>query len=190
MSRERAVRAALFGRVANVDQQFIVPTSWRRSTPGSRAGSSRSRRFRPCSRCVRPSARISLTRQPPFPTPPALVVHGLASTGKSAVVEAVLEGSGAPFAIVQSRECITARHLLEKAAAASTAVCRALLRDAIVPQSQRCENVNSLAVHLDRILRQLPKLILVFDGIDKQREAAPTLTPGLVRLGSIVWDPF
>ena len=35
-------------------------------------------------------------------------------------------------------------------------------------------------------MRQLPKLILVFDGIDKQREAQPTLIPGLVRLGSIV----
>jgi origin recognition complex subunit 5 len=105
-------------------------------------------------------------------------------------VEAVLKDSGTPFAIVQSRECITARHLLEKAVSASAAVCRSLLGDATASSSQRCENVNSLAAHLERIMRQLPKLILVFDGIDKQREAQPTLIPGLVRLGSIVRHRF
>jgi origin recognition complex subunit 5 len=114
------------------------------------------------------------------------VVHGLSSTGKSAIVEAVAEQSGTPFAIIQSRECITARHLLEKAASVSAAACRPLLGDAGASAPQRCENVNSLAAHLERILRQVPKLILVFDGIDKQRETQPTLIPGLARLGSIV----
>jgi origin recognition complex subunit 5 len=115
------------------------------------------------------------------------VVHGLRGTGKSSVVEAVLKYVGTPNAIVQSRESITSRHLLEKAAFASAATCRSFLGDVSVPASQpRCESVNSLATHLERILRQVPKLILVFDGIDKQREAQPSLIPGLVRLGSIV----
>jgi hypothetical protein len=70
----------------------------------------------------------------------------------------------------------------------STAAYRSRLGDATAPFAQRCENVNSLAAHLERVLRQLPKLILVFDGIDKQREAPPTLVPGLVRLGSVVWS--
>jgi len=59
----------------------------------------------------------------------------------------------------------------------------------------RTENLSALLVHLQRLLNegsgsgingQTSKLVLVFDGIDKQRDAPPTLIPALARLSEIV----
>jgi origin recognition complex subunit 5 len=52
----------------------------------------------------------------------------------------------------------------------------------------RCENLNVLVNQLERILQGKPRFILVFDGIDRQREAAPTLMPALARFASFVRD--
>ena len=46
-----------------------------------------------------------------------------------------------------------------------------------------CENLAALIVHLQRLLKDRPRFVLVFDGIDRQREASPTLLPALARLG-------
>jgi origin recognition complex subunit 5 len=43
-----------------------------------------------------------------------------------------------------------------------------------------------LVVHLQRLLKEGPKFVLVFDGVDKQRDAPPTLLPALARLGEYV----
>ena len=50
----------------------------------------------------------------------------------------------------------------------------------------RCESLSSLAMTLQRLLEHTQKFVLVFDGIDKQREAPSTLLPALARLGDIV----
>lgn len=50
----------------------------------------------------------------------------------------------------------------------------------------RCESLSSLSVILSRLLAHTKKFVLVFDGVDKQREAPPTLLPALARLGEIV----
>jgi len=50
----------------------------------------------------------------------------------------------------------------------------------------RCESISVLAVQLQQLLHRQKKFILVFDGIDRQREAPPTLLPAIVRLGEIV----
>lgn len=61
----------------------------------------------------------------------------------------------------------------------------------------RCENLSALAVQLQRLLSTegfneeeveegKAKFVLVFDGVDRQREAPPTLLPALARLGEIV----
>ena len=50
----------------------------------------------------------------------------------------------------------------------------------------RCENLSALTVHLQRLLKGQEKFVLVFDGVDKQREAPPTLLPALARLGEFV----
>ena len=52
--------------------------------------------------------------------------------------------------------------------------------------NRRCENISALAVHLQRLLEGQEKFALVFDGVDKQRDAPPTLLPALARLGEFV----
>lgn len=59
----------------------------------------------------------------------------------------------------------------------------------------RCENLAQLAVELGRMVEswtgsgdegEARKFVLVFDGIDGQRDAPPTLLQALGRLGEIV----
>lgn len=93
------------------------------------------------------------------------------------------------YAIVNSIECITGRHLLERAISK--------VADALEWESRptRCENLSQLTVELSNMLlhppqhRQRPKdfrFVIVFDAIDRQREAPPTLLPALARLSEIV----
>lgn len=50
----------------------------------------------------------------------------------------------------------------------------------------KSESISAFIVELQRLLKGNEKFILVFDGIDRQREAAPTLLPAIVRLGETV----
>ncbi|KFY45793.1 hypothetical protein V494_00754 [Pseudogymnoascus sp. VKM F-4513 (FW-928)] len=122
-------------------------------------------------------------------SPRNIVVYGLAATGKSAVVGGVLDalstseaagGEKLRYAIVRSKECITGRHLLERAVCA--------VADAVGRESAgRCENLAQLAVLLGKMLEGgKGRFVLVFDGVDKQRDAPPTLVPALARLGEVI----
>ena len=91
------------------------------------------------------------------------------------------------FAIIKSAECITGRHLLEQTvgAVAKTVEWKGNIG--------RCENLSQLVVELSRLLsswttmgEEQHRFVLVFDGIDRQRDAPPTLLPALARLGEIV----
>jgi hypothetical protein len=63
----------------------------------------------------------------------------------------------------------------------------------------RCENLSQLVVETGRLLEdwttseeeheRKKRFVLVFDGIDRQRDAPPTLLPALARLGEIVRPP-
>lgn len=115
------------------------------------------------------------------------MIHGLHATGKSLTLGAVLTSIDAPSAIVRSRECITTRHLLERAISDSKA--------ALSKQHQldldrgfdgRCESISAFVVQLQLLLEGRGRFVLVFDGIDRQREALPTLLPAIARLGEIV----
>ena len=85
---------------------------------------------------------------------------------------------------MRSRECITTRHLLERAIAA--------VEDALKQEDNprsidgRCESISAFVVQLQHLLEERGNFILVFDGIDRQREAAPTLLPAIARLEEIV----
>lgn len=97
-------------------------------------------------------------------------------------------------AIVRSTECITGRHLLTKILWGTL--------EALGKKEEwerfgrgRCEHVSTLVVLLGECLGSLPtdgnedgkgKFVLVLDGIDKQREAPPTLLSALARLGDVV----
>lgn len=127
------------------------------------------------------------------------MVVGPEATGKSIIVSSVLEdlaassagslrcGEGLPvvrFAIVKSLECISSRHLFEKAIA--------LVNTASHHRENppRCESLSQLSVELGKSLGgwdpNNDRFVLVFDGIDNQRDAPPTLLPALARLSEVV----
>lgn len=98
---------------------------------------------------------------------------------------ASLDGDSFKHAIVNSIECITARHLYETVVGK---VAAAVVWEAVAP---RCESVSQLTVELSKMLRYTERpdgfrFVLVFDGIDHQREAPHTLLPALARLSEIV----
>ena len=131
------------------------------------------------------------------------MIYGLEATGKSAITKAALQALSKPsdeasgeevhlrYAFVRSAECIGGRHLLEQTVGAAA---DALGWNGTVG---RCENMSQLVVELGRLLENLPantearkrRLVLVFDGIDSQRDAPPTLLPALARLGEVVNIP-
>ncbi|KAI0914617.1 origin recognition complex subunit Orc5 [Ustulina deusta] len=122
---------------------------------------------------------------------PNVVVHGAEATGKSAIIGELLQTlrtdspSELNYAIVRSAECVTARHLFERTAG--------LVRDALHNQCPpaRCETVAALTAELTATLKYVERdarsrFVLVFDGIDRQRDAPPTLLPALARLSEII----
>lgn len=125
---------------------------------------------------------LSALLSPTLPSPSTTVLYGPHATGKSSVLKAYLEASGLRHAIIRCQECVTGRHLLERTASAV----HESLGEKSVGYNGRCENLSALAVHLQRLLGADEKFVLAFDGIDRQREAPPTLLPALARLGEIV----
>ena len=122
-----------------------------------------------------------------MPSPSTLVLHGLEATGKSLTIKTVLEALGTRHVIINSRECITTRHLLEQTVIA----CKKAIEESndlnkFRKIDGRCESLSALVVHLQRLLQDRVKFVLVFDAIDRQREAPPTLLSGIGRLGEIV----
>ncbi|KAM0277993.1 hypothetical protein ACHAQH_005447 [Verticillium albo-atrum] len=136
-----------------------------------------------------------------------LVIHGTEATGKSAIVEALLRQSSwaSPdtddidrqagdqsratrnYAILNSVQCITARHLFERTL---NAVVDAIGWDT---RPKACETTAQLAVELAKMLKDRPqprdadaRFVLVFDSIDRQREAPHTLLPALARLPELI----
>lgn len=126
-----------------------------------------------------------------------VVVHGAQSTGKSVVTEALLErmvedGAELSYAVVNSVECITGRHLLETTI---NKVAESLHREDV---ARRCENLSQFSVELARMITSYAReterpaswrFVLVFDAIDRQRDSPPTLLPALARLSEIVSIP-
>ncbi|CAK7230682.1 hypothetical protein SCUCBS95973_007654 [Sporothrix curviconia] len=124
-----------------------------------------------------------------------IVVHGTEASGKSAVTAAVLDvlsrtpgaGEGClDYAVVDSNKCVTARHLFERTVAQVADALRHL-----GPRSRRCETLSQLTVELSNLLKygdhpQDRHFVLVFDAIDRQRDAPSTLLPGLARLSEVI----
>lgn len=134
-----------------------------------------------------------------------LVIHGSEATGKSSVTTQLLArlaqddriddgaaSSRAPVlvhATVDVARCISARHFFESIVVAVTSALSAWDGTEDHENSpQRCETLAQLAASLSSIFDQprikdnLKHLVLVLDGMDKQRDAPPTLMPALARL--------
>lgn len=100
--------------------------------------------------------------------------------------------------VIKCQECITARHLFERTISAveDVLVTQASLSAAApVVDPGRCETLSAFVVHLQRTVERSSQLqgrsrrgkfILVFDGIDRQREAPSTLLPALTRLRGLM----
>lgn len=141
-------------------------------------------------------ARCSLPSQPDAAPCRNCIVYGIEATGKTAVVASLLQRlSASPvgdenatplhYAIINSLECVTGRHLFETTL---RKVAQAVASDSSAP---RCENLAQLTFELSKLLKHAPPpgmrgFVLVFDAIDRQREAPPTLLPALARLSEIV----
>ncbi|PVH94575.1 hypothetical protein DM02DRAFT_572635 [Periconia macrospinosa] len=122
-----------------------------------------------------------------LPSPPLLVAHGLTATGKSSIIKSLLELSSLPHTIIRCRECITGRHLLERIVASSLDALDAFGDEKIDRRRYaRTENLSSLVVNLQRLLEGRGKFVLVLDGIDKQREAPPTMMAALGRFREVI----
>lgn len=89
--------------------------------------------------------------------------------------------------LIESRECITTRHLLERTIAKTKELLKEQSDGERVGDGDgRCESISALVVELQSLLEGRGKFLLVFDGIDCQRDAAPTLLPAIARLGEVV----
>lgn len=89
------------------------------------------------------------------------------------------------YAIINSVECVTGRHLLE------TTIRKVAEALGLESFTSRCENLAQLTFELSRMLKYPPQperrhFVLVFDGVDRQKETPPTLLPALARLSEIV----
>ncbi|ORY64170.1 origin recognition complex subunit Orc5 [Pseudomassariella vexata] len=143
--------------------------------------------------CREPQIRALATLVYPHAAPCRnLIIHGTEATGKSAITANILKvlrddtETDLNYAIVKSSECVTARHLFERTIGA---VADALQWDGAVG---RCETLAALTVELSKMLKYKERgeegwrFVLVFDAIDRQREAPPTLLPALARLSEII----
>ncbi|KAI1178184.1 origin recognition complex subunit Orc5 [Nemania sp. FL0916] len=120
-----------------------------------------------------------------------IVVHGTEATGKSAIINELLRTlrdaspSDLNYAVVASAECVTARHLFER----TVGLVGDALQNGSIPG--RCETLAALTAELTKMLKYVERddrsrFVLVFDGIDRQRDAPPTLLPALARLSEII----
>jgi origin recognition complex subunit 5 len=89
-------------------------------------------------------------------------------------------------AVVKSRECLSLRHLLSNIYHACLFATNPGEDDAANARGSRCDSVNALSANLQELLHEREeKVVLVLDGIDKQRGLYPSILPALARLGDI-----
>ncbi|KAG5952222.1 hypothetical protein E4U53_001368, partial [Claviceps sorghi] len=108
-------------------------------------------------------------------------------------------GGGLLHVVVNAAQCITARHLFERIVGAVADVLdqderAGPGRGEAAPRRhrhRRCESLAQLSVALSTMLEEAAagsarwRFVLVLDAVDRQREAPPTLVPGLARLSEI-----
>ena len=127
-------------------------------------------------------------RQGLYPPPRNLVLHGLQATGIVNTVQSVLSARRINHAVVKSQECLSLRHLLTKIHVACIAAIHCEDDEGVDDAyGSRIDSVNALVVNLQRMLQgRNEQLILVLDGIDKQRGLNNNTLPALARLSDVV----
>lgn len=145
--------------------------------------------------------QLALLLAPLSPSPQAIVLYGLPSTGKTSVLRTLLSQTTGehPHVIIPCKECITTRHLLERTVAdvldslihfeQQRSDVATVNNDASLDGGKytRTENYAALVAHLERLLaHRVEKFILAFDSVDTLTESPGTLLPALVRLGECI----
>ncbi|KAH9882718.1 hypothetical protein J1614_000083 [Plenodomus biglobosus] len=122
-----------------------------------------------------------------LPSPAFVNLHGLGATGKSSILRSYLDLSRIPHVIVNVRECISTRHLLERIVAASLDALDHSNDERIDRRPfARTENLSALCVNLGKLLHGRGKFVLVLDGMDRLRERGGTLIPALAKMGETI----
>ncbi|KAH3909977.1 hypothetical protein HBH56_154810 [Parastagonospora nodorum] len=122
-----------------------------------------------------------------LPCPSFLNVHGLTATAKSSLLRSYFHLLDTPHTIINVRECITARHVLERMVASSLDALDEHYDEKIDRRPYaRTENLSALCVNLAKLLEGRGKFVLVLDAVDKLRESAGTLIAALGRLGESI----
>lgn len=125
--------------------------------------------------------------QPDFLSPSTTVVHGVKSTGKSLTINSVLELCITRHAVVQSADWVDSRELLEAAISTVANILQEENHEHVgADVDGKCESISTFVVQLQLLLEGQGNTILVFDGIDRQREPWLTLLPAIARLGEVV----
>lgn len=104
----------------------------------------------------------------------------------------MLDALHIPHAIIRCVECITARHLLTKILLETLKALR--MEDEWERFGKgKCEHVSMLLILLTDVIEAWKqrggtedKVVLVLDGIDRQRDASQMLLAALARLGEMV----
>ncbi|KAF2845359.1 hypothetical protein T440DRAFT_277646 [Plenodomus tracheiphilus IPT5] len=122
-----------------------------------------------------------------LPSPAFLNIHGLTATGKSSILRSFFQLSRIPHIIVNVRECITTRHLLERIVAASLDALDDFNNEKADRRPYaRTENLSALCMNLGKLLGGRGKFVLVLDAVDKLREGGGTLVAALARMGEVI----
>jgi origin recognition complex subunit 5 len=103
------------------------------------------------------------------------------------VIVNVLEKRGIPYALLRSRECLTQRHLLSKIFASCVS---AFEIESQIEQYDRIDSINALMGNLRKPFERVGqrRFVIVIEGIDRLKQAGPTLLPALARLGDQVYS--
>lgn len=126
--------------------------------------------------------------QPNLCSPSTTVIHGVKSTGKSLTISSVLQSCNTRHVAIQSADWVDSRELLEAAISAVVNISKEGNEEDVNTEiiDGRCESISAFVVQLQLLLEGKGKFILVFDGIDRQREPWLTLLPAVARLGEVV----
>lgn len=131
---------------------------------------------------------LANSKQAHLPSPSLLNIHGLTATGKSSILRSYFQLSAICHSIINVRECITTRHLVERIVVSSLDALDEFHNEKSDRRPYaRTENLSALCVNMGKLLEGRGKFVLVLDAMDKLREGAGTLIAALGRLGEMVW---
>ena len=112
------------------------------------------------------------------------MAHGLEATTKLKTITTVLSARSVPYGLVKCHLCLSQRHLLSKILATVT---EALGRGDYTEQYDKIDSINALVTALEKLMKGVEgNVVLVIDGVDRQRGASSTLMSALARLGDMV----